>query len=343
MSNLWQRIHTSWQHAVSSWKAISFRGRFVSVVVLALGAGMLLAGWTAMGYAQTALADLGSTVLLAVPLVLIGRVLSERVRESAVEARAVASDVQALRSELTDALGSMVDLDEVARRVAADLEGQDRLATANFEDHPNWSTLKSLLVRADSVQAISLAGTRVDLLTGSGDRIRLRYVDESLNQAECIEITLEDTGGIEIGTVEWVPTTSIQEVVAEITQLLQRGHRFSGGPLHASELFSNVGSLLTEALRIRREGEAVHLDPILEIPKMGQWAVTTSGIASRTEPYQIGFDRIHDDDLYRHVYWKPWVDKESFEETLFVARDLVDTTANWFVRLFDVPYSEDPF
>jgi len=302
MSNLWRHVLASSHHIVSSWRAISFRARFVALVVLAVGAGMLLAGWVATGYAQTALADVGSTVLLAVPLVVVGRVLSERVRESVVESRAVASDVQALRIEVADAFGSMSDLDAVARRVVDDLEGQDRLATTDFQDHPDWSTLKSLLVRADSIQAISPAGARVDLLTGLGDRLRVRYVNESLNQDECIEITLEETGGSKIGTMDWLPTISIQDVVTEITQLLQRGHRFPGVPLHASELFSSVGSLLTEAVRIRREGEATHLAPILEIPKLGQWAVTTSGIASRTEPYQIRYDRILDDDFYRNVY-----------------------------------------
>jgi hypothetical protein len=306
----------------------------VLALTVAVGAAVLIGGWRVEGYAQSLMLGLGVTILLAVPVVFVGQALSTQVEGVRDTAEVVAGKVEALRQQM-GAPAAMTDLDGLAASIDRDLRQSDEDTFSAYAAVPAWSNLAAILARAAQLDAIPASGVRVDLLTGSGDRLRvLRSPEGQSSGRRFLKLSLEDVGGVPIEMVDWEEGTPIDEPLASITLALQRIARYPGAPIRAQEVFARLGTVIRTAVEIRRTGAVPDLPALFEIAGGGQWGLTTFGVQALDNgvySYTVTYDRLHEEGFIRHVAAKGWVVKKDFEDAYYAATALMDAKADWFV------------
>jgi hypothetical protein len=306
----------------------------VLAFTVVVGVALLLGGWRVEGYAQSLMLGVGVTILLAVPVVLVGQALSTQVEGVRDTAEAVAGKVDELRQQM-GAPAAMTDLDDLAASIDRDLRRSDEETFSAYEAVPSWPNLAGILARAAQLDAIPASGVRVDLLTGSGDRLRvLRTPEVQSSGRRVLKLSLEDVGGVPIEMVDWEEGTPIDEPLASITLALQRSARYGGEAIRAQEVFARLGTAIRTAVEIRRTGAVPDLPALFEISGGGQWGLTTLGVQALDNgiySYTMTYDRLHEEGFFRHVAAKGWVVKKDFEDAYYAATALTEAKADWFV------------
>ena len=65
---------------------------------------------------------------------------------------------------------------------------------------------------------------------------------------------------------------------------------------------------------------ATYLDLPPLITRTGDWAITRESVVCLSQQYQIGLDRLDEDDWVAHMEEKEWVDMGDFEHIFRLAK-----------------------
>jgi hypothetical protein len=287
--------------------------------VLALGsvtiAGIALvaSGWVIQGkaYVPGLLMQLGTAMMLLVPLALLGFMLENRMRQAEEEIRATAAQLDSLTAV-------------TRQRLAEHQRQREELLDAAQRD-PTQGTVLVLLKEAEEIGAVVPSGARVAL---PGSSLRLRFRPDGTD----VVAQVEEAGGRVLGTVPWHATESAAAFARRVAQDLRTRDGYPG------DRGFDPSAVLRELLKViriaieARSGERPHdLGPLIELPN-DQWAISSDGLFSLQRPYHIPAQRL----IGSHENWptymrtQAWVDAPAFEEAYLLARQLLrpDDTAS---------------
>lgn len=274
------------------------------------GVALIAIGWTIQGrsYVPGLLQQLGSSLMLLVPLALLGFMLERRLQRT---------EQQLLENK--EKLETLTDtLSEVTReRLAATRREQDQM----FDDAKranDQATIHALLARAAEIGAIDGAGVRVRVPETD---VRVRF----LARGDDITGAVEDADGTPLGQVEWNSAETAAGFAHEVAGVLRKLGTYPGDRNYdPGRLFQRL--LETVELGVRSAGgeHPRQLGHLIEVPN-GHWAISAEGLYSLDRHYDIPAERITGDhiDWQRHMRTLGWVDEAAFNEAYALARSLL--------------------
>jgi hypothetical protein len=252
------------------------------VIVSGLGvAGALLvtAGGVlthASDYLRSTLLEIGAALFLAVPLILLERLMEHRISgvqtEVKSEIKSVAEDLSATKTKI-DQLGRDT-ISRIAAARASDAELLDRLRSDASEKNV-WSALH----RAQEFATLDHEGLRVRIPNASL-RMRFNATPGDAMTAGPVEISVEDRDGrLVSGYESWSADESAEDALAQLARDLQRHNEYPGDDrFDATDIFQRLadalGTIIGMASNGRRGGP---LGRVVEID--GPWALTCHGLA----------------------------------------------------------------
>jgi hypothetical protein len=286
-----------------------------------LGTLLVVAGWVMQGrdYVPGLLLQIGSSLLLAVPLLLLGRVLEARLRRTEARAESISSGLADVRTQLDEATARIEDLGDATRERIQQQREDDQSALRAAEQDISHASLVDLLARATRSGVVAAQGIRVQV-PGAARWLRIRLDDR--DGLPALTLTLENRAGRAPEPVRW-PAGEPPQALAErlIDALHATGAPAAADLFDATELFRRV--LGTLRCGFDNLGGLGGVCAIIEAPN-DQWAITTDGLRSFQPPYRIPTERMLDlgEDWPRHMRQKDWVDDEKFIDAYRVALDL---------------------
>jgi hypothetical protein len=262
-------------------------------------------------YLPDLLLQVGSSLLLLIPLVVLNRMLERRLESAEREARSISSDLADVRSQVRrtaariDTLGvdSPGDVAKVKRRRT---EAFERLGT-----NPTADGLGDLLSYAAHIAATPADGLRARL---PGEDVWLRMTTAE----DGVTVTAERRDGEPITSTTWRDPEPARALLARV--------RTSAG----AEPGRDDGPVLTELVRTlrlaveSRTGDRPHdLGQVIESCG-AQWVVAADGLRCVDRSYHVPTDRLLGpaEDWIRHMATQPWVDQVAFAEAHRTAVDL---------------------
>ncbi|TCO57949.1 hypothetical protein EV192_10511 [Actinocrispum wychmicini] len=219
-----------------------------SVLATAFGLVMVIWGWILQGaeYLPNLLLQVGSSLMLAVPLLALGRTTERRVRRT--------------EQHLADVRDRLDNLDEITSERLVDRHRQRELLLRAAEAEPTSERLQVLLREASFIGAVDPNGVRV----------RLPETARWLRFAEAdrlVRITEERRDGTPGDTVRWRGDDSVKAIA---TALRLRSREVESA---ARELVRT----LRMALSARTGDSGLRLGPVIEVSNK-QWAISTDGL-----------------------------------------------------------------
>jgi hypothetical protein len=303
------------------------KGNRREIVILsaaaALGAGMVAGGWVILGssYVPDLLLQVGSSLVLVIPLLFLGRVMESRLRRTEERTRSISASLIDIRSRVDetamrlDELGALTSQD-MARQHAEDLQAAD-VAEEQF----SRVSLRDLVQRAIDRRAIAPDGVRVRV---PGTEWWLRLRTDSTRPAEpTLNCVLEDRSGITAVTLNWAEGQTAAEVTVRLAEeLLVRGGYPSEAVFEVSTLFRGLLHTIRTGIQ-GQASDANRLGPLIELPN-DQWAIATDGLYSLAWPYHIPADRLTGthEDWASYMAEMTWVDHDKFIDAYRTALDL---------------------
>jgi hypothetical protein len=274
--------------------------------VTLLGVTLVVIGWIIQGrtYVPAVLLTLGASLMLLVPLAMLGFMLENRMRRAEEQIREAAVHLDTLTAVTRERLAEN-------RRQREDLfEGAKR--------DPSQENIRALLSHALQIGAIAPSGVRVQV---PGTSLRLRFrPDDSRVQAQ-----MEEPGGTALASVSWNADETVDGFTQRLAERLRALDRYPGETTFDP---STILQRLLDALHLgvrARTGEHPHdLGHLIEIANT-QWAISTEGLFSLSTPYPIPKERIIEshENWPRHMRTLPWVDAAAFDEAYLLARQLL--------------------
>lgn len=292
------------------------RDRMVAAVqdrsVLALGAvtlvgvSLVAAGWFIQGraYVPGLLMQLGTSMMLLVPLALLGFVLENRMRRAEEQIRATAAQLDTLTAV-------------TRQRLSEHQRQRDELFGAARRD-PAQGMIRVLLGEALEIGAIASAGARVQL---PGTVLRLRFRPDDT----AVLAQLEEMDGTILGSVPWQASETAAIFAERLADALGALDRYPGGSrFDPSAVLQRLLKLVQLGIEARTGERAHDLGPLIEIPNE-QWAISSDGLFSLQRRYHIPAERIvgSREDWPRYMRTQAWVDIPAFEEAYALARQLL--------------------
>jgi hypothetical protein len=284
------------------------RDRTSLVLGLVTIVGILLvgAGWVIQGasYLPGLLMQLGTSMMLLVPLALLGFMLERRVRQTEEELRATTAKLDTLTAVTRERLATSRRQSDEMFDAAMGAPAQDRVC--------------ALLSDAAHIGAIDSLGARVAL---PGTSLRLRFRQEDRR----IYVGIEEQDGALLGQLAWGEGEPPEVFTERLAERLRTLDRYPGD---VSFDPSTVLLRLLETLQLgvhARTGEHPNdLGHLIEIPNQ-QWAISTEGLFAIDHYYHISAQRIiaSSDNWPRHMRTLSWVNPAAFDEAYFLARSLL--------------------
>ncbi len=285
---------------------IKHRTGLVLSAVTIVGIVLVSAGWIIQGptYLPGLLMQLGTSMMLLVPLALLGFMLENRIRGAEEELRATAARLDTLtavtRERLATSRRRRDEMFEAARRVPA----QDRI--------------RALLDDAVQIGAIDPLGVRV-LVPGTSLRLRFAQYDSN------VQASVEEQDGTPLGQLAWNDGESAEDFSQRLAERLRTLDRYPGDvsfdPAIVLQRLLEIAQLGIHA----RTGEHPHdLGHLIEIPNK-QWAISAEGLFSLDRYYHIPVQRLtgFHDNWPRHMRTLAWVNAAAFDEAYLIARHLL--------------------
>lgn len=281
-----------------------------SVVALAsvtvAGISLVAAGWAIQGqaYVPGLLMQLGTSMMLLVPLALLGFILENRMRRAEEQIRATAAQLDTLTAVTRQRLAEH-------RR-----QREDLFSAANR--NPTQDMLRLLLDEAVEVGAITAAGARVQL-PGHPVRVRFRPDDTA------IVAQAEEPDGTVLGLVTWQAGEPATTFAEHLAARLRAVDRYPGDTsFDPAAVLAQLLKLVQLGIEARTGERARDLGPLIEIPNE-QWAISSEGLFSLQRPYRIPAQRIvgSHEDWPRYMRTQAWVDPAAFDEAYVLARQLL--------------------
>lgn len=320
--------------------------RWLWTVLLVIAGGVLLL-WSYQAsddpWVSGVLVNTSTTLILFSPLLLVGRLIERqlgevRTAQQQIERRQdeAASNFAALANEVSQTQAELrrtrEELSEaVTARFAATRE-KDAAMFQDIEEAPTYDLVFDALLRASELHLITAAGCRVPLRNTnlyiwfetpmSNDR----FQDEP-NPADGLAIRLERIDGSGATGLWWQYGHKTEDFLVELAEALVRRGEYPGDKLFdPGRIFADLRELLELAHRSATGGSVASLTSVVQFCAP-QWVVTDTSLTSVNPPYTIQFSRIG--EAWReHLYEKPWLDGDSFDEAfeaglaLFKARKL---------------------
>jgi hypothetical protein len=260
--------------------------------------------------------NLGAASLLFVALYVVERaVLDRRVEQARVEiGDAVDRQLGELRSEMGVSIG------ELERRFADQIqqrEQDDQTLLDAFHEQPTAATTSDMLARATALGAVSSDGPRVEI---PNIYERVRFAPDGNGG---VKVILERWNTEPIKTVPWDEGWDASSMFLHVAEALQAEGLYPGeGSFSPDRMLTQLAETVRIAVGARTaRGTAPHdLGPVIELIGQG-WAVTEDGLeALGNNRYVIERHRVHEQDWYRHMSKKSWVDADEFYWALLTAR-----------------------
>jgi hypothetical protein len=271
-----------------------------------VGIALVACGWVIEGraYVPGLLMQLGTAMMLLVPLALLGFMLESRMRQAEEQIRATAAQIDSLTA--------------VTKQRLAEHQRQREELLGAAERDPTQEMVLVLLNEAAEMAAVAPSGARV-LLPGSSLRVRFRPGGTD------VIAQIEEADGRVLAPVPWHSGETAPVFAKRLASDLRTLDRYPGD---SSFDPSAVLQHLLKVLRIgieARSGERQHdLGPLIELPN-DQWAISSDGLFSLQRPYHISAQRL----TGSHENWpgymrnQAWVDLPAFEEAYLLARQLL--------------------
>jgi hypothetical protein len=236
------------------------------VALLVVGTGLLLAGWASTDYLQTVFANVGTAVLLVLPILLIERAIGGRIGRVEAKADLTAKDVETVRQEVGRTVTRLDELTAATEaRIAADARADDALRQS-VEDEASCANVLRALRRAVEIGAISDGGVRVEV---PNIYERVRFLP---GPADCLGVVVERIDGEELARFEWCNDEPPDALMHRVAQGLQRHNVYPGDrSFDASGMFEQLLRTLMIGIEHHRSGGALDLAPLVEIHRGGQW------------------------------------------------------------------------
>ncbi|RJK94752.1 hypothetical protein [Vallicoccus soli] len=266
-----------------------------------VGAGLVVLGALTRGYASSVFANLGTTVLLAIPLLLMERALERRLARATEQTdRAIDDlggrvvDVQESLAEVSDRLREAAD--ETARRVAEQRarDGADLVAPARaISDEPTYLSVMGAMEAAERARAIARHRNR----GGLSVHVSLSCIDRGFSVtvtrrsnathlapvvAHQLLLSVTPTGEGQARsscTVWWEPDWSVQECFVEVDRSLRRELGAGAPSVPPDVVLEQLAWGLAVALRRRAAlGAGARERWALRAVIAPGWLVTTEGL-----------------------------------------------------------------
>jgi len=274
--------------------------------VTLVGITLVTLGWVIQGraYVPGLLMQLGTSLMLLVPLALLGFVLENRMRRAEEQIRATVAQLDTLtavtRQQLSEHRRQREELFDTAQR------------------DPAQGTIRLLLAEAAEIEAVVASGARV-ALPGTTLRLRFRPVGTD------VVAQAEEADGTIRGTVAWHEGESAAIFSERLAGELRSMDRYPGdSSFDPSAVLHQLLKLVQLGIEARTGVRSHDLGPLIEVPNE-QWAISSDGLFSLTRPYRIPAKRILEshEDWPRYMSNQAWVNVPSFEEAYQLARQLL--------------------
>jgi hypothetical protein len=270
------------------------------------GIALVAAGWILQGnsYVPGLLQQLGSSLMLLVPLALLGFTLEKRMRRTEEQLRATAAQLDTLTAVTRDRLAE-------SRRHQDQVFDQARRA-------PSRSPILELLNDATRIGAIDDAGIRVRV---PATTLRLRFRPSAAD----ILVMVEEAEGAVLGQADWNADESAESFAQELAEVLRKLDRYPGDASYdPATIFQRLIEILRLGVQARVGEYPRDLEHLIEMPN-DSWAICAGGLFSLQRHYHIPTYRITDGhvDWPRHMRSLGWVDEAAFDEAYALARRLL--------------------
>lgn len=314
----------------------------LAAVTVAVAGGLLYWSWASQTstWESGVLVQFGSTLLLFVPLVIVGHGIETRIdavrrQQDQISTRQeqTASDVTRLAGEVAQAQADLrltrEQLSTVVReRIAARKNRDSALFKAAGEAPAQADVLNSLL-RAQEIGIIPDQGCRVDLISDCYLRFKPEWqssnpIIRENQDPDVIELTLEQLDAKALSRIEWDAESTASDIAVRIAEEMQASGVYSGDALYdAGKIFANLSAILSFGHHSSTSGKVRPVRHIIQLCPP-QWAVCDDGVYSMDQPYQIAAWRLNE-DWHSHMSEKPWVDMTSLDEALTACRALYES------------------
>lgn len=341
------------------------------IVVLTLatvgGLALVVWGWLMQGseYTPGLLLQFGSSLVLIVPLIVLGRVLERRMQRTQ---DALSSDLADIQAQMRAARARLDTLGETSRDGLLDRHRRRELLLREAERTPTAERLAALLHEAAGLQAVDDGGVRTRL-PGSDLWLRLdlrRTAAPAQNQPsqpnqpnqrnqqnrpnqqsqqnqvqpgrsgdETLRLTLEDRGGTAVAATAWARDEQASAAARRLTA--RRAGAVPGtasagaaaGLRDIDGLLRLLVATLRTAIAARTGQEQQDLGRLIELPNE-QWAISADGLWCRQRYFHIRTEQLLDarQDWRRYALAKSWVDREHFLDAYRTAHALLSRSAS---------------
>ena len=297
-----------------------------AVAVVAIGAGLIAAGWLldSHDYSSSLLRESGILVLFVLPLLWVEHLFERRIEASEKQTRRevgeVAQDLTAVSARVSEARQSLSDLQEqTSSRLQAAADAEAAL-TVEAREQPSFDTINKLFRRADELHAISEHGLRVGL-PHLWERLRFQSLNVVASVASgepsqpVLVLTVEDTAGKSIGVkAVWEPQQSPDDALLALAAAWKPVAGYPGDSVFDAEwIFGRLIDSVDLAIRSRRMSGDGQLSPLIELLS-AHWAMTDFGLEHVPMYYPIPRgELIADSELTgwrQHMGEKPWITEE---------------------------------
>lgn len=307
----------------------------VAGLIVALGAGLIFAGWRldSRQYLSSLMLELGVTALILLPLLWIERLFERRVEATAEETReqvsGVAQELTAVSQRLEETQQGLSDLrGQMTERLQAAADA-DSLLVRRARENVSLESVIALLKRAEELGAVSARGLRV-VVPGQWERLRFRLVTEVESTGVGAEplpamwLSVEGSTGVDTPIQAlWRPDDGAVDALLTLAEAWKRSGSYPGDhALDAEWIFERLITSLDIAIQGRRTRGDRQLHPLIELLSV-HWAMTDYGLEHVPDFYVIrGTELASEDGLAhwrQHMREKAWVEEEDI-----VARDSRD-------------------
>jgi hypothetical protein len=259
-------------------------------------------GWTVFrnehaAYWSGLCVNVGTTLILAAVLVWFEKVLLKKVRDENGAAVAQAAQAAATNAaEVTlERLAPRLDEIEDELRLRAASRAAERVASAKeVAETPTFDGVEDAFLDAASINAIhrrAYPGTDDEvrsIVVPAGDalsspRIQVEFAPATSVRSARLVLTHLPSSLREPTTVVWLPDNDILEALATLKDgMVANGERDAAASFSATMLFTNISSLLGDAVAARQGDGAAWLSgrPVIEMVRDG-WIATEGGIEVR--------------------------------------------------------------
>jgi hypothetical protein len=215
--------------------------------------------------------EIGAALFLAVPLILLERILRERIE-------GVETEVQNVAQTVSQAQSTIEEISEEARSRIAAARASDVELLHKLRDDPSEENVWNALHRVEQFSALDPEGVRV-LIPSSGLRMRFKA-----DAAGPVKISVEERDGTTVsGIGTWVADEPAGEALAELAESLQLAGDYSPDILVDAAIFERLAETLEGVLRTRIDGRHGTLrDRLVELD--GPWALTLYGVEHLNAP-----------------------------------------------------------